>query len=93
MTLRMTAAVPGPRLDLEAAAADEGGQAGDPAGEREAIFAGQPHAAALWHRPPGAGTRLAGPAICELEGATLVVPPGWVARSTPTGALLMERDE
>ena len=93
VTLRMTAAVPGPRLDLEAAAADEGGQAGDPAGEREAIFAGQPHAAALWHRPPGAGARLAGPAICELEGATLVVPPGWVARSTPTGALLMERDE
>ena len=34
VTLRVTAAVPGPRLDLEAAAADEGGQAGDPAGER-----------------------------------------------------------
>ena len=78
VTLRMTAAVPGPQLDLEAGAAAAGGQGRcTPDGRREAIFAGQPHQAELWRGAPAAGARLAGPAICELAEATLVVPPGW----------------
>ena len=31
-----------------------------------------------------------GPAIFELEGSTLVVPPGWRAESGP-GGVVMER--
>jgi N-methylhydantoinase A len=91
VTLRMTAAVPGPPLDLEAAATDES-DSREPVGERDTIFDGQSHRARLWRGAPAAGARFAGPAVCELAGATLVVPPGWVARSMPTGALLMERE-
>jgi len=91
VTLRLTAAVPGPQLDLEAAADDAGPN--QSFAEREAIFAGEPHRARLWRGVPAAGARMAGPAICELAGATLVVPPGWLARSTVTGAVLMERGQ
>jgi len=38
---------------------------------------------------PGAA-EVDGPAIFELPGATLVVPPGWVARSDADG-VVMER--
>jgi N-methylhydantoinase A/oxoprolinase/acetone carboxylase beta subunit len=34
-----------------------------------------------------------GPAIAELSGATLVVPPGWSARHVGAGTLVMERSD
>ena len=34
-----------------------------------------------------AGTEIAGPAICELPEATLVVPPGWSGDVHATGTV------
>jgi N-methylhydantoinase A len=39
----------------------------------------------------GIPRELAGPAIAELPGATLVIPPGWIARHAGRGTLVMER--
>jgi N-methylhydantoinase A len=91
VTIRVTAAVAGPEIDLEAAA--DGSQAGrEPAGGREAVFDGERRPAAVWRGSPAPGAELEGPAICELSESTLVVAPGWRGRSQPTGAVLLERD-
>ncbi len=42
--------------------------------------------------PPAAGERLRGPAVLELQEATVVVPPRWVATSDEHGAVLLERE-
>jgi N-methylhydantoinase A len=55
---------------------------------RSARFDGAARDAAIWRGVPDAAT---GPAIVELPGATLVVPPGWDVRSVDAGTLLMER--
>ncbi len=41
---------------------------------------------------PAAGERLPGPAVLELEEATVVVPPGWLATSDEHGAVLLDRE-
>jgi N-methylhydantoinase A len=56
-------------------------------GSREALFDGEPAEARVVRGVPG---ELNGPAIVELPEATVVVPPGWRARST-AGGLQMER--
>jgi N-methylhydantoinase A/oxoprolinase/acetone carboxylase beta subunit len=58
------------------------------AGERAAIFDGRSVAARVLHGVPA---DVAGPAIAELPGATLVIPPGWHARHVGAGTLVMER--
>jgi N-methylhydantoinase A len=92
VTIRVTAAVEGPEIDLEAARADGPGGSREAAGRREAVFDGQRKPAAVWRGAPAQGTELAGPAICELPESTLVVAPGWRGRTGPTGAILVERD-
>jgi N-methylhydantoinase A len=42
---------------------------------------------------PAADERLAGPAVLELDEATVVVPPGWTATSDEHGAVLLDREE
>jgi N-methylhydantoinase A len=37
----------------------------------------------------GVGDELAGPAVVEEEGSTLVVGPGWSARVVPTGNIIV----
>ncbi|HEV8227469.1 MAG TPA: hypothetical protein VGQ74_10730, partial [Methylomirabilota bacterium] len=37
----------------------------------------------------GVGDELAGPAVVEEEGSTLVVGPGWVASVAPTGNIIV----
>jgi 5-oxoprolinase (ATP-hydrolysing) len=56
--------------------------------------------AGAWHEAPlyrrealGAGTRVAGPAIIAEANATTVVEPGWGARITASGGLVLERTE
>ena len=50
--------------------------------------------AAIWHRDSfSASTKLAGPAIVEQSDTTTLVEPGWTARLTQGGALLLERTE
>jgi N-methylhydantoinase A len=42
---------------------------------------------------PPPGTRIDGPAICELPETTVVVPPRWCAEPDASGALVLERIE
>jgi N-methylhydantoinase A len=60
---------------------------------RNADFEGRRVDARVLSGPPGAGERLRGPAVLELEEATVVVPPGWIATSDEHGAVLLDRDE
>ena len=41
--------------------------------------------------PAVPGERCAGPAVCELPEATVVVPPGWAGRVDEHGTLVLER--
>jgi N-methylhydantoinase A len=88
VTLRVTAAVPGPDVSLERAAT---GEASSPADAREAVFAGQGVETAVWRGELEPGTTLEGPAVCELPEATLVVAPGWRGEVDATGAVKLER--
>jgi len=60
-------------------------------GTRDADFDGLRVQTAVLGGPPPAGERIAGPAILELEEATVVVPPGWSATSDAAGAVLLDR--
>jgi N-methylhydantoinase A len=88
VTLRVTAALPGPEVSLERAA---GGGASAPDSTRQAVFDGAHVEAAVWRGELAPGTRLEGPAVCELPEATLVVAPGWTGEVDPTGAVGLER--
>jgi N-methylhydantoinase A len=87
VTLRVTATAPGPEIELAPAP----GGAAEPAGGRAAVFAGREREVAVWRGPPAPGARLAGPAVCELPEATLVVAPGWEGTVHPTGAIALRR--
>src|SRR3954454_20398545 len=82
VTVRVALAEPGAEPSL-----------GDPppaedAGTRRAWFDGEQVDARVLRGVPD---RVDGPAIAELPGATLVVPPGWSARHVGAGTLVMER--
>ena len=81
VTVRVAAAEPGAGLP-EAQAAPQA-----PRGTRSALFDGEWHDTAVLG--PGEAS-VEGPAIFELPGSTLVVPPGWHAESNPDG-VVMER--
>jgi N-methylhydantoinase A len=82
VTVRVAVAEPGaqPRLSDPVAAED--------AGTRTAVFDGARLGARIVR---GAPEQVEGPAIVELPGATLVVPPGWSAERVEAGTLVMER--
>jgi N-methylhydantoinase A len=87
VTIRATARVPGPQLDLAA---------GSPAGDvqrtrRTVVFAGAEHEAEILRGEPAPGEQIAGPAICELPEATLAVPPGWRGSVDDAGTILLQR--
>jgi N-methylhydantoinase A len=88
VTLRLTAAEPGPAID--AAAAGAAGR-GVRRSTRGAWFDGAQLEATVITGEPEPGTELAGPAICELPEATLAVPPGWAGRVEPSGTIRLER--
>ncbi len=88
VTLRVTAVLPGPEVSLERAA---GGGASRPASSRRAVFDGAAVEAEVWRGELAPGTRLTGPAVCELPEATLVVAPGWSGGVDATGAVKLER--
>jgi N-methylhydantoinase A len=58
------------------------------AGTRAAVFDGECVEARVVRGVP---VEIEGPAIAELRGATLVIPPGWHARHVDAGTLVMER--
>ncbi len=67
--------------------------ASPPRTTRRADFDGRQMDSQVLTGPPGADERVPGPAVLELDGATVVVPPGWVATSDRQGAVLLDRDD
>jgi N-methylhydantoinase A len=82
VTVRVAVAEPGAQPTL----ADPPGAAD--AGAREAIFDGERIGTRVVRGVP---REIEGPAIAELPGATLVIPPGWRAEHVGAGTLVMER--
>jgi N-methylhydantoinase A len=83
VTVRVAVALPGaqPRLADPPPAGE--------AGTRSARFGGDVLDTRVVHGVPDT---IEGPAIAELPGATLVVPPGWRGRHAGAGTLVMERE-
>jgi N-methylhydantoinase A len=87
VTIRATASIPGPRIDL----AGDGENAGVARTRREVVFDGERHDAEILRGEAAAGDRIAGPAVCELPEATLVVAPGWHGSVDNAGTIVLER--
>jgi N-methylhydantoinase A len=83
VTVRVSVALPGGEL-----AAPPGGEHAEPR-KRAAIFGGERHEATVLR---GAFDDVAGPAVCELREATLVVPPGWAGSADDDGTIVLERN-
>jgi len=88
VTVRVSALVPGPDVELTA---PDGGE--PRRSHRRATFAGEELDAEVLRGELPAATRVAGPAVCELPEATLVVPPGWRGEVTVSGTIALERGE
>ncbi|HEX8157107.1 MAG TPA: hydantoinase/oxoprolinase family protein [Solirubrobacteraceae bacterium] len=86
VTIRATAIVPGPELDLAAGAAD-----GCERSRRRVIFDGEGHDTEVLRGEPAPGERFVGPAICELPEATLAVSPSWEGSVDEAGTIVLER--
>jgi len=90
VTIRATARVPGPELDLAAGGGD-GGATRAQRTRRTVVFAGEEHDAEIVRGEPAPGERIEGPAVCELPEATLAVPPGWSGSVDEAGTIVLER--
>ncbi len=88
VTIRASASVAGPQLDL---AAGTGGDGGCERSRREVVFDGERHDAEILRGEPAPGERIDGPAVCELPEATLAVPPGWTGTVDDAGTIVLER--
>jgi N-methylhydantoinase A len=86
VTIRATASVAGPQLDL---AAGDGARPCARA-RRDVVFDGERHDTEILRGEPAPGERIVGPAICELPEATLAVPPGWSAVVDDAGTIVLE---
>jgi N-methylhydantoinase A len=86
VTVRVAAALPAPELRPGAA-----GGAGLVRSWRPVRFAGEWHEAQVLQGDAPAGAALDGPAIWELDDATIAVPPGWRAEVHPDGAIGLRR--
>jgi N-methylhydantoinase A/oxoprolinase/acetone carboxylase beta subunit len=82
VTVRVAVASPG--ADPQPAEPPEPGETRG----RRARFGGELHDARVVQGVPRA---LDGPAIVELPGSTLVIPPGWRAEAASAGTLIVER--
>ena len=54
---------------------------------RPIVFDGEPLASSVLRGEPPPGTRVAGPALCALPDATLLVPPGWSGEVDAQGTI------
>ena len=86
VTIRATASVAGPRLDLAT-----GDRTGSERSRRRVVFDGTEHNAEILRGEPAPGERIAGPAVCELPEATLSVAPGWAGTVDDAGTIVLER--
>ena len=87
VTIRATARVPGPELDLAAGEVAAGAERT----RRTVVFAGDEHDAQIIRGDLTVGERIDGPAVCELPEATLAVPPGWSGTVDDAGTIVLER--
>jgi len=87
VTIRATASVPGPVVDLAA-----GAGAGPQRSRRAVVFGDERHDAEIVRGELEAGDQIAGPAVCELPEATLAVPPGWQGTVDDAGTIVVERE-
>ncbi len=90
VTVRATAAVPGPGIGTAPPAGAAAGAAA-PAGTRPARFGGVTLDAAIWPGGPAPGAAVCGPAVCAFPEATLVVPPAWQGEADDAGTLVLRR--
>jgi N-methylhydantoinase A len=90
VTIRATARVAGPELDL-AAGGHAGGGTGAERTRRGVVFGGAEHDAEIVRGELAPGERIEGPAVCELPEATLAVPPGWSGTVDEAGTIVLER--
>ena len=81
VTVRATARVPGPRVELAAGGREvERARRDTVLGDTEVLYGDLP-----------AGTRVDGPAICALPEATLAVPSGWSGTVDDHGTVVLDR--
>ncbi len=66
---------------------------GEDLGSTMVVFDGRPVPTRLIRGEPPADSRFEGPAICALEEATLLVPPGWSCVVDPHGTIRMSTPE
>lgn len=85
VTIRATRREPGSDVDLGGG----GGEVED--GSRTVVFGGEAAPARILRGEPGEGFAVAGPAVVELPGATVAVPPRWTGAWDAHGTLRLER--
>ena len=90
VTIRATAAVAGPEVGNDGAGRESAGATAC-AGVRSARFDGRREQAAVWPGGPAPGTRVRGPAVCDLATSTLVVPPAWGGEADRDGTIVLRR--
>ncbi|CAA9499013.1 MAG: N-methylhydantoinase A [uncultured Solirubrobacteraceae bacterium] len=86
VTVRATARLPGPELDVAG-----GGGEGTQRARRGVVFDGEEHDSVVLRGDPTVGDEIPGPAICELPEATLAVPPGWSGVVDDAGTIVLQR--
>jgi N-methylhydantoinase A len=82
VTVRATARVAGPRVELAASG-------GEPERARRSTVLGEETEVLRGELPPG--TRVEGPAVCALPEATLAVPRGWSGEVDDHGTVVLHR--
>jgi N-methylhydantoinase A/oxoprolinase/acetone carboxylase beta subunit len=88
VTARVTATAPGPEPELRAAESGDEGEED----ERDVVWDGEEQATTVLRGELAAGTRVTGPAVCELPEGTIAVPPGWSGEVHESGALVLEAE-
>ncbi len=86
VTIRASAWGTAPEVRLEAPESTT-----PPAQTHSVRFAGRDHEATLWSGAPAPGEHLYGPAICALEEATVLIPPGWRGEVDELGTIRLQR--
>ncbi len=85
VTVRATAVRPGPELAWTAA------ERPAERARRPVRFAGRLYDAEILRGDPAPGESVTGPAVCELDGATLAIPPGWDGKADEAGSMIVGR--
>ncbi len=93
VTIRVSAIVDGPEVELARGAQDGGSDATGAAhrSTREATIDGERLKLEVLRGAPPPGTTITGPAAVELPESTLLVPRGWSGEVDPTGTIRLAR--